>query len=99
MKPSSSTGSLGRELSPDDHVLSHRLDDKHVLVNVDNGEIFQLTGTAKRIWELIEQRCTFATLLERLHAEFEADAATLEAEARVFVQELVDAGLLIARPS
>lgn len=66
-----------------------------VLLNLDNGTYFQLTGVGSRVWQLLEQGQHDESELHRLLLEeYDVPAATLRADLHDLVRDLVEAGLI-----
>ena len=70
------------------------IDEEIVLMRLDNGEFFSLTGTSAAIWRLIDGQRDRSALMGALTAEFGADEASIAAEVDDFLQELTELGLL-----
>src|SRR5580704_14780365 len=58
-------------------VLSAEVDGETVMMSIERGRYFGLDHIGSDIWKRIEPPCSFATLIERLAAEYEADRATI----------------------
>lgn len=70
------------------------LDDEVVIMRVDNGEFFALSGTAAAIWRLIDGQRDFEAVLAALAVEFDADEGDLAGDVRHFLRQLEGTGLL-----
>lgn len=79
-------------------VLSRVIDDEAVLLNLGTGTYSGMNEVATRAWELLNEPTSFARLCEQLHAEFDADADTLAADMREFIQALSEAKLIVTAP-
>ena len=65
------------------------------IVTPSDSRLHVLNEVGTRIWELCEgEGLTLDALVERLCSEFEVDAQTAAAEAKVFLERAVSAGLL-----
>ena len=73
------------------------IDGEIVLMRLDNGEFFALSGTAAATWRLIDGRRDRAALIEGLAREFDAGADHIAADVDEFVARLKDRGLLAER--
>ena len=71
-----------------------RIDDEIVVMQLDSGVFFSLTGTARAIWELIDGTRDRAALLAALAADYGEDAAKIAAETDSFLAQLREAGLV-----
>jgi hypothetical protein len=66
-------------------VLTAEVNGEIVMVSVERGRYFGLDDIGSDIWKRIEPPCSFATLIEGLVADYEADRATI----RMDVQNLL----------
>lgn len=73
------------------------IDDEVVVMNLENGEFFSLTGTARAIWRLIDGSRGRDQLLTALAAEFAAEPAEIAADLDPFLAQLARAGLIVGR--
>jgi Coenzyme PQQ synthesis protein D (PqqD) len=90
------TGHFTLRVHPD--VISQRLGDSGVLVNVRTGRMFELNVTGIRVWELVSSGCAAEHMVRRLTEEFTGDEADVRAETAALIDELVREGLLHAEP-
>ncbi len=81
-------------LSRVESVVWRRIGENAVLVEMGEGEVFELEGPAVRIWELLEHRPTLDRLIERLEDEYEVDGELLRADTERTLAELAAANLL-----
>ena len=72
------------------------IDDEIVVMSLESGDFFSLTGTAQAIWLLIDGTRTRAALLADLAAEFVCTEAELSEDLDAFLAQLETAGLLAA---
>ena len=77
-----------------EHVLSRKLDDEMVLLNLDSGEYFGLNDTGTRVWELVADGRSRQEVADRLTDEFEVTAEVASNHVASLLGELLDAGLL-----
>lgn len=59
-------------MKPASSVVAQKVGDGMVLVNMETSEIFELTTTASRAWELLSDGATVDEIRETLQAEFDA---------------------------
>jgi hypothetical protein len=71
------------------------LGDEFVLVHLGTNRIYALNATAARLWELLEQGCTYATITEIMLREFDVDEADLWAELEALMTTLQRRELLL----
>jgi pyrroloquinoline quinone biosynthesis protein D len=72
------------------------IDDETVVMSLDSGDFFSLTGTAQSIWRLLDGSRDRAAILAQLTAEFDAPEADIAADLDAFIADLRAAGLLAA---
>jgi hypothetical protein len=58
-------------------VLSAEVDGEIVMMSIERGRYFSLDHIGSDIWRRIEPPCSFATLIDGLAADYEADRATI----------------------
>ena len=73
-----------------------RIEDETVVMSLDTGDFFSLTGTAQAIWRLLDGTRDRAGLIAALAAEYDAPEAAIAADCDAFTAELLAAGLLAA---
>ncbi len=72
------------------------MDGDTVMMSIERGDYFGISGeVGPRIWELLENPVTPADIVATLCADFRVDAATCEADLRVFLQQLQALDLII----
>jgi hypothetical protein len=70
------------------------VDDEVVVMRLDTGEFYSLSGTAAAIWRLIDGQRDRASLIAALADEFEGDDAAIATDVDEFVARMRDMGLL-----
>lgn len=70
------------------------IDDEIVVMRLDNGEFFSLTGTARSIWLLLDGSRDRAGLLATLIADYGGERLQMAEDLDHFLGELNAAGLL-----
>jgi|KBSMisStandDraft_5_1062788.scaffolds.fasta_scaffold1640108_2 hypothetical protein len=70
------------------------IDDEIVIMRVDTGEFFSLTGTAATTWRLIDGNRGRDALLAALADEYSTDEAAIAADVDDFLAQLKETGLL-----
>ena len=70
------------------------VDGELLIVDLDGGELFSLSGTARSVWDAINGQRDEAQIAEHLSAAYDVDAATLAADIAAFVEELRAAALI-----
>ncbi len=72
------------------------IDGEVVLLNLNDGTFFSLTGTAAEIWPLIDGLRDRPALLADLAAEHGTTAEVIAADVDHFLAQLTDAGFIAA---
>ena len=72
------------------------IDDEVVVMNLDSGDFFSLTGTAGSIWQLIDGSRDRAAVLAALAAEYGVEPDEIAGDLDAFLAQLREAGLLTA---
>ena len=70
------------------------IDDEIVVMNLENGDFFSLTGSARAIWLLIDGTRSRAAVLAALAAQFSCTEADIAPDLDAFLADLGAAGLL-----
>lgn len=89
-----SSGPLSRRIRQSAQVVSSRLGDAGVLVNLRTNRIFELNATGQRVWELADEGRCLDEIEETLLGEFAVDAERLRRELMALVDELSREGLI-----
>jgi Coenzyme PQQ synthesis protein D (PqqD) len=92
--PRASQHGEGDTFRPQPDVVSRRLDDQTVLVNLRTNRIFELNRTGARLWDLLGEGSSESQIVERLLAEFDVPQEQLEREVRELIDSLLDEGLI-----
>ena len=79
-------------------VVSNRLGDGGVVVNLRTNRIFELNATGMRAWELIGDGRTRAELERQLEAEFDATTGRVRTELEQLIADLAGEGLVDGDP-
>lgn len=79
-----------------DHFSETAIDDEIVIMSLESGDFFSLTGTARSIWQLIDGTRDRAALLADLALQHDCSEAEIMADVEAFLDQLNQAGLLAA---
>lgn len=85
------------QVSPD--ALARELDGEVLVLDLRSSLYFGMTGTAARIWQLIEAGEPRDAMVAALAREFAADRHVIEADIDAFVSDLTARGLIVAPPA
>lgn len=70
------------------------IDEEIVIMRLDNGEFFSLSGTAAAIWRLIDGTLDQPALVTAAAREFAADESEIARDVDEFLLQLKETGLL-----
>src|ERR1700730_3673084 len=79
-------------ISRSSSVLTAEVDGEIVMMSIEQGRYFGLDDIGSDIWKRIEQPCSFASLIDRLAADYDADRATVAAGGPSFLRRQGRAG-------
>jgi pyrroloquinoline quinone biosynthesis protein D len=74
------------------------VDDEVLIVDLEGGELFSLSGTGRAIWQLIDGRRDIPAIAAELGRHYAATADQLDQDCRKLLGELVDVGLVALEP-
>ena len=78
-----------------DRVVANDLNDTEtVMLDVDRGSYFGVTGTGRSIWDLLAEPSTPAFIVASLLEEYDIDEHTCRVEVHAFLGDLVEQGLV-----
>jgi pyrroloquinoline quinone biosynthesis protein D len=70
------------------------IDEEIVVMRLDNGEFFSLSGTSAEVWRLIDGSRDRRALIAALVGDFDADETRIAADVDAFLAQLRETGLL-----
>jgi hypothetical protein len=79
---------------PHPDTIARKMSDGTILLQLKTNAIFELNGTAGRLWELIAEVGERGAIQDRLQAEYQVDPATLGAEIDSLLRSLLEANLI-----
>jgi hypothetical protein len=71
-------------------VLTAEVDGEIVMMSIERGRYFGLDDIGSDIWKRIEPPCSFATLIDALAADYEADRATIVTDVQNLLSRMVE---------
>ena len=74
-------------------------DEDTVLLGPDSDTYYGLEGTAAEVWGALETPRSLADLAAALAVEYDADAATIEADVTPFLTEMIASGFVTMSPT
>ena len=70
------------------------IDEETVVMSLDSGDFFSLSGTGRTIWQLLDSHPKRAELLAELVRSYDQDESAIVAEFDLFIASLSQAGLV-----
>ena len=64
------------------------MDGDTVMMSIENGEYYGISGVGSRVWELLENPVTLETIVSTICAEFDVDQQTCQTDMTRFLDEL-----------
>lgn len=71
------------------------IDDETVVMNIESGDFFSLTGTARAIWTLIDGKSGLATITANLASQYGTEPGEIAADVEAFIAQLEAGGLIM----
>jgi hypothetical protein len=87
---------LEEKIAPAPNVIEQRVADETVLLDLSSELYFGLDPVGTRVWELLGSGQTVQAIYDQLVTEFDVDATRLLNDLRAVLNELRDAGLVVA---
>lgn len=81
-------------LRTDPRVAARAIDAQVFAVSPIDWELHRFNEVASRIWELAEQQCTVAEVIETVVEEYNADPLVAEKDCLEFISQLKEKGLV-----
>ena len=78
-------------------VISGRLHDELVMMDLDSGKYFSLNGVATRIWDLLEKPLDIDSLCGILAGEYDVDEANCHSAVEEYLKEMIRLELVSRR--
>ena len=81
------------------HQVSCQLDDEAALLNLETGVYYGLDPMGAYLWQWLREPVSVRALQDRLLVDYNVDAAVVEADLRVFLTDMLSAGLIELLPA
>jgi len=85
---------MSRLVKQSDRFTETAIDDEIVIMRLDTGEFFAISGTAAATWRLIDGTRDGAALISSLKADFSGDGQEIRQDVENFLAQLKKAGLI-----
>ena len=70
------------------------IDNETVVMDLDSGDFFSLTGTARAIWQMIDGTRNREAVIAELGSEYALEPEAVAADVIAFLEQLISAGLI-----
>ena len=70
------------------------IDGEAIIMNLTNGAYYSIDSVGAIIWQWLDEEQTSAVMLQRLAAQYPNSNATIEADFRALMNQLMDEGLV-----
>lgn len=77
------------------HVVSRKVAQELVILDVKSGKYFGLDPVGARFWEILLAGDTFGRAVEQMNAEFDVDQQRLSSDMEKLLSDLQGAGLIV----
>lgn len=85
---------LSKKIVMSSHVLSKRVGDEMVLLELKSENYYGLDSVGRRIWEIMQERQDVRSVVDVLINEYDVDEKTLCADLEELIQDLINSGLI-----
>lgn len=77
-----------------DNFVATQVDDEVLIVDLDGGELFSLSGTGRAVWEAIDGKRDADAIAALLAASYDADETVIAGDVRALITSLTEAALI-----
>lgn len=77
-----------------DNFVATQVDDEVLIVDLEGGELFSLSGTGRAVWEAIDGKRDADAITALLAASYDADETVIAGDVRALITSLTDAALI-----
>ena len=82
-------------ISRNPQIISSKMDNEVVMMNIEKGNYYGLNRVGSEIWEKMSEPLTFTALCETLLQEFNVEKEQCEKEVAAYLEKLVNEGLIL----
>ena len=76
-------------------IIDGELDNKQIMMHLDNGMYYGLNTIGKRIWDLVEKPLSFDDIIKVLLSEFEVSEEQCTREVAVFLEKALEMEIIL----
>ncbi|HEY9124561.1 MAG TPA: PqqD family peptide modification chaperone [Bacteroidales bacterium] len=84
----------GTIIEANKNIFFNRIDDEIVMMDEAQGKYYSLNPVASRIFEIVQQKCSFRQLLDQLLSEYEITEEECKTQTIVFLNDLKSKNLI-----
>ncbi len=77
-----------------DNFVATQVDDEVLIVDLDGGQLFSLSGTGRAVWEAIDGKRDADAIAALLAAGYDADETVIAGDVRALITSLTEAALI-----
>ena len=77
-----------------DNFVATQVDDEVLIVDLDGGQLFSLSGTGRAVWEAIDGKRDADAIAALLAAAYDADETVIAGDVRALITSLTEAALI-----
>lgn len=85
---------IDRKLQRNDELIVASVDDELVMLSVEKGQYFGVSGVGIRIWELLESPRSELNIIEIILNEFQVDEVTCRRDVGDFLDQMLELELV-----
>ena len=76
------------------NTIASPMDDELVMMHMENNAYYGLNSVGRKIWELLEEEQTLASLCGQLMEKYDVDHAVCQRDVSALIEQLEKAGLV-----
>ena len=76
-------------------ILETVIDDEVVMMDVTQGQYFNIKGVGTRIWDLLKQPSTIESIVQAVRLEYDVEESQCRSDVNGFVSDLEGPGLVV----
>ncbi len=81
------------------HVSAEWMDDEVMIINLDTGNYFSITGIGAEVWRMIEEGCSSAAIMAEMQARYRGDADQMQSALAAYTSQLEQEHLIVPAES
>ena len=75
------------------NIKTEEIDNSLIIFNLDNGGFYELEGTAKEIWKMLEENITFDDIVKSLEKKYGC-SSTVKEDSENFIAQILERELI-----